>query len=307
MPTTKDEFLNRIKSLGKSLDSGAVKNTNNLEHNKIARMLRNGLAVVSFVALEDYIKRRCSEIVKLIGNTNVPFDQLPEKLIAAATYEAVESLKYQLSIRDKSERIVYVQEHADKIASTAQSTFRLSEHIFGYNQANITAEVVKRTLLSFNIENPWKQMSELSSRLNLTGLPLEEMFRNAARRRHRAAHVAAADTPESELQQFVKEAYAISITFDALITRALKKIHRLDTQFLSGETKIVSNSIKFRFVKFIDGKWKDFKEGNSRATQTSTNFDTLLAAAKQRAFSAEELLIVYDECNKVSDWHYSIN
>lgn len=304
MARIKDDFLERISSLSKSLESTATKNTNDREHNKVARMLRNGLAVVSFAALEDFIKKRCSEVLSEVGLTSIAFEQLPEKLREASTYGVIESLKFQMSIREKPERMSYVQEQAMKIASTTQSNFQLSEHIFGYNQSNVSSDIIKHTLSSFHVNNPWREMSDVSRRLSLTSFPLEETYKSASQRRHRAAHVASADTPESELEQFILEAYAISITFDVLIGCALKKIACIDSNFLCGDEKIRSNNIEFGTVKFLNGKWKYHKEGAARATKVSSELDSLLAYARQHASRRNELLVIYNKSHKITSWFY---
>jgi hypothetical protein len=304
MVRIKDDFLERISSLSKSLESTATKNTNDREHNKVARMLRNGLAVVSFAALEDFIKKRCSEVLSEVGRTSIAFDQLPEKLREASTYGVIESLKFQMSIREKPEKMSYVQEQAIKIASTTQSNFQLSEHIFGYDRSNVTADIIKRTLSSFHVNDPWREMSNFSRRLSLTSLPLEETYKSAAQRRHKAAHVASADTPESDLHQFISEAYAISITFDVLIGSAFKKIACMDSSFLCGDEKIQSSNIEFGTVKFLNGKWKYHKEGAARATKVSSELDSLLEDAKQLAFRRNELLVIYDKSHRITNWFY---
>lgn len=59
MPTAKADFIERIRCLDASIDTEAVqsKALTERDHNSIARMLRNGLAVVSFASLEDFIKK----------------------------------------------------------------------------------------------------------------------------------------------------------------------------------------------------------------------------------------------------------
>jgi len=128
--SAKSNFISRIKGLHKSLDIEAVmdKDLRNHDHNEIARIIRNGLAVVGFAALEDFIKTRCSEIAKEIGTTGVRFDHLPEKLKDAFTFEALTALAYQLSLKEKAEKISYTQEQSAKIASTINSTYELSDH-----------------------------------------------------------------------------------------------------------------------------------------------------------------------------------
>lgn len=75
MSNARSLFNSRIASLVNSLGIDAVQTRPLTEqaHNDVARMLRNGLAVVGFAALEDFIKSRVSEVLSEVGPTNVPF------------------------------------------------------------------------------------------------------------------------------------------------------------------------------------------------------------------------------------------
>ncbi|WP_082356708.1 HEPN domain-containing protein [Pseudomonas nunensis] len=304
MPQAKTLFLERMTALRKSVSIDAVtnKDLSQTEHNSIARMLRNGLAVVGFAALEDFIKSRTSEVLNDVGRSGVPFQDLPEKLRNAATIEAVSALSYQLSIRQKADRISYIQEQALKLASTANTAYELTPHAFGYNQANVQDGTILDILKSFKIENPWGQMSQLSSRLSLTALPLNETFKGASLRRHRAAHVAHADTPQTDLSQFVREAFAVAIGFDALISKALSRLKAHDLDYLSGNTTIDSTSIKIRTIKPESGFWKEMVDNRTKAVKVERNLDVLMPLAKSRAAASSNLLVEFNSSGQINYW-----
>ena len=303
MPSAKEDFISRIRCLNISIGSASVTNRSliDVEHNSVARMLRNGLAVVSFAALEDFIKKRASEAMNEISRCSLPFTSLPEKLQSAATYEAISALNYQLSLRIKEDKIPYIQEHAAKIASTGTSSFELSTHTFAYNQANVNQQTIGTILKSFNVEDPWKQMTEISSKLGLTALPLVESYKNAARRRHKAAHVASADTPQTDISQFVKESFAIAISFDSLLSNAIKKLNTNDQDYIEGRTKIRSIDIKFRTIKYVDNRWKEYSENSNRAYRTATDLSTLISSTKNRASSLGQFYVEFDEEGIIND------
>lgn len=304
MPAAKVLFLERIHSLQRSAQIDAVTNRALIEtsHNSVAKMLRNGLAVVGFAALEDFLKTRTAEVLSEVGRTAVQFVDLPEKLQAAATVNAVEAFAYQLSLRPKTDRISYIQEHAHKVASTATTAYELTPHAFGYSQANVQTDTVSDILKSFKINDPWGQMGQISSRLGLTALPLEETFKNAARRRHRAAHVAHADTPQGDLIQFVREAFAIAIGFDSLLSKALDKMRRHDRSYLSSAGVISARDISIRKISFDNGIYKEFIEGRSSAVKRSDDLNVLRPISQMRAISGKNLFIIFGETGIVEDW-----
>ena len=304
MPAAKSLFLERIHSLQRSSQIYSVTNKDLTDHahNSVARMLRNGLAIVGFAALEDFIKLRTSEVLSEIGRTGVLFRDLPEKLRVAVTAAAVDAFSYQLSIRPKTDRISYIQEHAQKVASTSNTAYELTPHAFGYSQANINAETVSDILKSFKVNDAWGQMSQISSRLGLTALPLEETFKSAALRRHRAAHVAHADTPQGDLAQFVREAFAIAIGFDALLSKALSKLVQHDRAYLSQAGLVSAVDIKVRNIRNERGVWKEFVEGRSKAVKTDQDANALCVLARARAIASTNLLVRFSESGDVIDW-----
>lgn len=304
MSTARSLFLARISSLVHSLkiESVASKPLTEQVHNDVARLLRNGLAVVGFAALEDFLKSRTSEVISEVGRTHVPFRDLPEKLRFATTFEAISALSYQLSIRAKTDRVAYIQEHAQKIASTATGAYELTPHALGYDQANLGDDAIRTVLKSFLIDDPWGEMTRLASRIGLVALPLEETYKTAALRRNRAAHVAHADTPQTDLIQFTKEALAIAISFDALLSRALSRMYAVDHAYLRGTRRISAASISIRFVKLENGFWREMTEGRATAVKVDRNFDVLVPLTRTRAANSKDLLVIYNTEGVIQGW-----
>lgn len=305
MTSARIDFIDRIRTLKVTIaNTEAVrsKGPKEREHNEIARMLRNGLAVVGFATLEDFIKARSCEILELIGTTGVLFDQLPEKVQEATTYGAISALNYQIGLRDKQDKIYFAQDHTMKISSTANSGYTLTALAFGYGQSNLNVETIKKILGSFGVDNPWGQITHIASSLGLAALPLDESFKNAAIRRHRAAHVANADTPQGDISQFVSEAIAIAIGFDFLFSKALSLIKDLDPKYLNGSTRITAGNIDYRFVKFSNRKWKEYSSKISKAYRTSTDISLFNIEVKRRSISAKQFYVQFDENGLVTEW-----
>jgi hypothetical protein len=306
MTLARTDFITRIDSLNKSVSSDSVKSKSitpeNEDHNSIAKLLRNGLAVVSFASLEDFIKQRSAEAMSEIGGIGIEFTDLPEKLQQAATYEAIKAFGFQLSFRDKTEKISYVQEHAFHVASTSNSTFQLSPHTFAHAQSNVTADTIRKVLGCFNVKNPWLQMTRLASMLGLTALPLEETYKAASQRRHKAAHSASTDTPQSDVKQFVNEAFAIAISFDLLLTKALQKFSSGDADYLNSVKEITSENISFRMVRFKNNSWKEYRGTSTRAYRSSQIQSTIVTNSIARAENNKEAYVQFTKDNLIKDW-----
>lgn len=93
MPTAKQNFLERLFIIEKTLSTPNILDglPTQTEHNNIARLLRNGLAVVGFVALEDFIKNRAIEILNEIASSHIPFSNLTEDLRYFSTVDVLKS------------------------------------------------------------------------------------------------------------------------------------------------------------------------------------------------------------------------
>lgn len=305
MPTARQSFIERIDHLRKSLSVDTLNDqvATNIVHNNIAKLLRNGLAVVGFVAIEDFIKKRTGEILSEIGTTTVPFSSLPLLLKYSVTVDVLQALSRIVKNEQTPEdEIAFVQTEASKISSTSSAAYDLTEYAFGYKYSNINDGEVKNILKAFSINDGWGNMTAISSRIGLTALPLNNSFKNAAIRRHKAAHVAHSNTPINDLSQYVSEAYGIAIAFDSLITKALTHIRRHNANYLAGNLIIDQSFIRLSFIKYENGTWKYKRENNNRSIKNDNDKATLIAWVIIRAQANEETLVIYDETNNITDW-----
>jgi hypothetical protein len=306
MPSAKQNFLDRIIHIYKSLTIETLndKATTEFEHNNIARLLRNGLAVVGFVALEDFIKSRTGEVLSEIGRSTVPFNSLPEKIRVSTTLESLKSLerlsKFEGSISD---RMLLIQNESKKIASTLDTSFELTQYAFGYKSSNISSDDIKDILNAFLVKDVWRKMTDVSRRANIISLPLENSFKNAATRRHTAAHSGNSSIPINDLNQYVKEALAIAISFDCFITRCLSEIKSHNLSYLTNSFVIDEKKINLSKIELDSKKWKYKRENQTRASKANLNFSSLLSQVIATAQANKECLIIYDENHNIIDWY----
>lgn len=305
MPTAKNNFIERLVYLRKtlSIDTLNDKSTSFVEHNNIAKFLRNGLAVVGFVAIEDFIKKRTSEILNEISQTTVPFNDLPEKLQYSSTVESLGSLiRLVKSEPTKADEINFIQLQTSVIASTTNTSYDLSEYSFGYRNSNINSADIIKIMSSFYIKDSWRQMSRISSRIGLTSFPLDNSFENAASRRHRAAHNSTTNTPIVDLEQFISEAFGIAISFESLLIKSLNLIRAHNSTYLTGGIVIDNTMVSLSFIKKENGLWKYKRENQTRAVRNNVDKNILKPLVIPLAQSSKETLIIYDDNGHIEDW-----
>ena len=311
MATAKENFLKRISSFEKIVSPISIGDSvlisralTETEHNEKVKMLRNGMAIIAFTVLEDFIKTRIGEILKKIGTTSVSFNSLPHKIKEAATVSALKGIQSRADTlrRNAEDHLTFIQQETLFVSSTKNSVYELSEFSLGWDKSNISADDVKNFLGIFGIKDGWKVIQQISSSISITLPNPSEIFNNAAMRRHRAAHNAAADSLLIDLQDFVAQAKVIALGFDSLLARSLKFIENNDTDFLNEIKKIELIHLKFRFILEKDGKWKEYTTTSSRAVKADRSQAVVQAAALKRARKNGEVLVIKSVSNKLIDW-----
>jgi hypothetical protein len=200
------------------------------------------MAVVGFNALEDFLKQRMSEVLRAISGGPIQFADLPESLQRGATVGAAQALRYQARMRISRGEFPAARELVKRtgraMASIDNQRYVLSDLSFGYGDANLNEEAVKNMLSSLGVTGGWSALAGLAQRsgLNLPGLAND--YRNALRRRHAAAHDPATDVPLSDLYAFTRQATAIALAFDGLVSRAGYRLRRGDRALAAGTASV---------------------------------------------------------------------
>lgn len=251
MSTARETFRARLAGFEKALGNTALAHVGAVSPpDDPARLLRNGMAVVGFNALEDFLKQRMGEVLKRISGGPIPFADLPESLRRGATVGAADALRYQARMRvsrgDFPGARDLVQQTGRSMASIDNQRYSLSEISFGYAEANLDGEAVKHMLSSLGVAGGWPTLIGLAQKagLNLQGLAND--YRNALRRRHAAAHDPSTDVPLSDLQAFTRQATAVALAFDALVSRAAYRLRQGDQALATGTASVDHTQINVR-------------------------------------------------------------
>lgn len=243
MSAARDAFRSRLAGFGKALGHPALAHTGAISPpDDPARQLRNGIAVVGFNALEDFLKQRMGEVLKRLSGGPIPFADLPDALQRAATVGTADALRYQARMRairgDFPGARNLVQATGRAMASIDNRRYQLSEISFGYAEANLGVDSVKRMLSSLGVSGGWASLADLAQKagLNLPGLASD--YRNALARRHAAAHDPGTDIPLTDLQAFTRQALATAMSFDGLASRAAFRLLQGDQALANGATSV---------------------------------------------------------------------
>lgn len=312
MASAKNNFITRINTFNSiiypnlpddvSLNSKALTET---LHNEKVRMLRNGMSIIGFTFLEDFIKRRTGEILKSIGTTGCNFNLLPEKIKEAVTFYALKGINSRADTlkRNSEDFITFIQNETGFISSTKSSVYELSEYSIGWDKSNLNSQDISDILTILNIEGGWNSIQRLSSLINCSILNPDQVFKNFAMNRHKSAHNSDANSLLTDLESFITQSKIIAFCFDALIDKSLSYIKLNNLSYLNLTLKTKPLDVKIRFLIEIGGKWKEFANNNlTRAFRTNIDYNVILIDAKLRAQTNKEILLIKYENNSIRDW-----
>lgn len=306
MALAKDDFLKRLENYELALSSPELvsRSLTDVAHNEKAKMLRNGLAIIGYTILEDFLKKRIGEVLKQIGNTGVSFISLPEKIQEATTLSAIKGIqaRAQTLKRNSLDWLTFIQAETLSIASTNGSSYDLSEYSMGWDKSNVSADDIKKFLGNFKVQGGWSSIGIVSSAINISIITPDQIFRNAAQRRHKAAHDTSADSPITDLRDYTNQARVIGFAFDSLISKSLHYIKTHNQTFLTGSRKTLPSDLKFRLLSEVNSIWKEYPPNRSNAYRTNSDLNILQPLALSRATAQNDILLIKDQSNNIKNW-----
>lgn len=309
MSGAREAFVSRIDAFSKALNraresGGLVSRTIGDSSDDPSRLLRNGLAVVGFATLEEFIQARSMEILATISSAEIPFRELPKALRQDSTVNVIKALSKRLKWRDDIEKIRHAQKHARMVASTATDDYELSYLAFGFESSNLKSGRVLQIMKTIGVNNGWDNINKVAKRVSLSSPSLRDVYDQAESRRHKSAHQADADTEAKKLGDFPNHAMAISIGFDALVSEAARLYQSADSDFLDDEhAKIIDASdLSIRFMDLDqEDIWREAHEDNQRATRTG-EYDVVLESSLDHIANRGEVLVIRNEKKIPVDW-----
>ncbi|QQQ78820.1 hypothetical protein IOD16_10485 [Saccharothrix sp. 6-C] len=273
------------------------------EHNQRASLIRNGLMVVAFTTLEDFIRNRIAELLVHLSRTIVHFEDLPKELQHAATMEAARAAHSRalMLMRSGEDPLSLIQQAAGEIASTGQGALQISPYSFGYKGSNLSSGEIAEILRCLQVADAWNEMSNIASRCGFGSLPLKAQFDQGAQNRHSAAHSTSTNIQPVDLENFCKQALAIASSFDILASRAVRLIKEGVGDILVAKIKL-SSHVSLRFIDTQAGKYAEKNEGSHRAFRVHDDLKSAWRETVGRARVDHRPIIQRDAAKFPVDW-----
>lgn len=298
MPDARSTLYERIEALASAINHESVVAgpPSARAENARAKIMRSGLAVITFAILEDFLRSRSREALAYVSRSGNAFSKMPSALRRLATIRTIKAVIFQLGIKDNSrDDIAYVQKMAGSIASTSTSSYEIPDIAFGYDASNLSDTMIEELLEALQIEKPWESIGQVAARAGVGTLRQRHRaaFAELATRRHHAAHDPRSDIQPSELEAGLLDVVGLAVGFDALLSMAAERFRSRDKDFLEGKKKILQRDLGIVFIEPADNGIVGVKrETSARYWRMEDTMDAAIVKARTLCSQKETLMVI---------------
>lgn len=266
-------------------------------------VLRRGIIIASFIALETFIRQRCVELVSGLSNWAGSYDDLPAKFRDAALMGALSNLqKYAQMLKRQGDD--YNGEIASEIllmSKTSGPIYSFSRHIAGDYTGNVSTSSLKDLLQAFCIKDCWNSMRSLCSEVGFGVPSVEELLKSLARKRHRSAHVSGYSPTTSDTQDLADQLICLGFCIDVAMTSSTRRAVAAWTEWRD-ETVDWRGHIKLALIDHDDGKWRLSSPGRSKAIKISNNRDEVISKIPSPSVGGTVVVVSRDSRKIPNSW-----
>jgi hypothetical protein len=298
MSAARDAFIARIDGYKSALASPGLTSSTLTPGTTVdsSSLLRNGLIVVGYAILEDFLRTRTAETLERLSTSQLRFDELPDQLQAATTMKSIEALAFRASReRDPVARLALLRNAASDVSSAEGRGYSLSPLGLASRGSNLSPADVSDILTAFALKGGWRLVQDLAARIGGASIDVNRSMTEAFTARNLAAHQADAATQASDLESFRKNAIAIAIAFDALLSRASKRLLTARHGRALKKQPMDAPDIGLRFLEPAGvGLWRERSGARLRAAPgvpPTPDLNSLRAAALKRASTRGEVVV----------------
>ncbi|MEX2374865.1 MAG: hypothetical protein WD942_04660 [Dehalococcoidia bacterium] len=269
-----------------------------------ARLARNGLAVVGFAVLEDFVRHRCRELVAHMSLGPAAFAELPDALRSAVSEGVVSTLLAQVRQLRRSDEdpLELIQDTGRALASTKTGALEISPLALLWDGSNLNSSDLQAILKALGVKDAWRKMSALCQSAGFAVLDARAAFDELARNRHRSAHLADHDATVLSIRSLPRVALAVGFAFDALASKAAHHCHLASHDYLLEGYDLVADDVPLRFLDDRGTDWAEVRQGRKRAYRIHATRGVGRAEAIKRCIDAGETLVVRDRSGHPTDW-----
>lgn len=268
----------------------------------------NGLHVVAFAALEDFIRRRAHEVISWLGTEGVRLDSFPHWLQMLILQGTIEGINFSLSRTDKDDRVTLLQLQGLLLSSSGEidQSFTPSEYFFGRAASNISRDDVRELLEAFGLGEKFACLNEVTTLLEMTSLgSIDSVFTGLAKNRHRAAHSFGLDYKLSDFRSDMATALPLfAFAFDTSISQCAQALRKTVVTDKAAFEKFSASASIVRTVEFdpAQSRWHEYRLGKTIKKLKKGELQLRLEAFSNRTMGRGETIIVKNEKGLIDGW-----
>lgn len=268
----------------------------------------NGLHVVAFAALEDFIRRRAHEVISWLGVEGVRLDNFPRRLQMLILQGTIEGINFSLSRTDKDDRITLLQLQGLLLSNSGEDDqpFVPSEYFFGRAASNISRDDVRELLEAFGLGERLACLNEVTALLEMPLLEsIESVFARLAKNRHRAAHGFGLDYKLSDFRSDMANALPLfAFAFDTSISQCAQALQKTVVTDKAVFEKFSAATSIVRIVEFDREQscWHEYRLGKPIKKLKKGELNRRLDAFRKRTTGKGETIIIKNEKGLLDGW-----
>lgn len=305
MAGAREELLDNIGGVRKAASAQPLQRiaplAANKADNKMAELLRRGLYVVAFNAMEDYLKKRVSEhFANLPVISALDFDRLPPGLRKAAVIDAIKNGIREAGY-DRANQMQIIRTVAGAVASTDnRQQYTIHEYSVLRSGSNVSEEDIGAALRILHIDNPWGQMQSLLDLVGNVGAPIRGRFATCGVKRNAAAH-GGQPIEHSDLIEIADLAIPLCFAFDVIFSAGMTRIAD-NVPTADNDNKIqVIGGISVRYVGQRGSRWCRLNQNKQPFRYFPTRNDAVQHSL--RNLPAMGVVAVLGPLGEITAWH----
>ena len=175
MNQARDDFLASLAGLRKAAADLPTVDIGSDAIRSAPFLTLNGLRVVAFASVEEFVRQRAYEVVSWLGSNAghaLRFDELPTKLGRFAIEGAIKGLANSLSFRTTTDRVTQIQLESLLLGTTADNSapFKPSEYFFGRLSSNISAAEIRGFVTAMSVKEGLSSLANIADRVGMAHL-----------------------------------------------------------------------------------------------------------------------------------------
>ena len=253
----------------------------NTIENERSRIMRNGITVMAFSTMENFLNTRVNEEIKLLKNSNFSFDDFEEDLQKFILVDSVLGLSNKINLSDNNEKLNCAEEGIREISGYREHSPTFSGLGFSPKGSNVNFQDIETLFKRIGVSKISDKLKFISTDIGFTQIGIKDQFFSFKRARNKCAHDSLFNIPYNDLEQYLIFLRIFCIIFDILLSYCIS-LYLFEKSHASLKDRMDNFSINYRFIEHANGRWKERKAWAKKATKIYESEKEAISNAKNR-------------------------